>query len=296
MSETSDNEYDYAALRLGFWWQGSRPVGILFVHELGSTPEGVGVLAEALHQQGFWTAAPVLPGHEGLLDPAGLGDLDTDAHVACLRKWQDALTPQVSTVVIVGCGLGGSLALAAAQQYGADGVITVSTPAQSFARRRLRVSAARLFVGDVAGIGPDVKNAAASEASFERIPLAAFDRLIEIERAGLAAARGIDVPVLAMHAREDHIVASRDATELFESLSTRDKELAWLEHSYHRAWIDHDRDLLADRIGGFAAALESRAGRPAASTEPGGEHAVTWEILSRYGHGDPLDSNSGTAR
>ncbi len=104
MNDTEESTYDYAALRLGFWWQGSRPTGLVFVHELGSTPEGVGALADALHRQGFWTAAPVLTGHEGLLDGAALGDVDTHAYLACVREWQEALAAQVSTVVMVGCG------------------------------------------------------------------------------------------------------------------------------------------------------------------------------------------------
>ena len=59
------------------------------------------------------------------------------------------------------------------------------------------------------------------------------------------------VPILVMHGRNDHTVHPGNATMIFEGVSSTDKELAWMERSYHVITLDYDRDEVLDRTLGF---------------------------------------------
>lgn len=283
--QISESDYDHAALRLGFWWEGNRPSGVLLIHELGSTPEGLGRIAERLHRAGFWTAAPALPGHDGLLDGTKLAETTPAALLDTVHSWHQGLAAHLDMVFVVGAGLGGSLALQYAASTHVPGLVTVATPARSFAARMLRVRLSSLLVGGVAGISGDAKRAGAHEVMLERLPLPAFELLVHVEAAGLEAAASLHVPTLLLHPRDDHVVSSRDPGRLFDAIPALEKELAWLEHSYHRAWIDHDRDLIADRIAGFAGALEAR-GIPAPAS-------AAWGTPSSWGDSDSFSPAQG---
>jgi carboxylesterase len=49
----------------------------------------------------------------------------------------------------------------------------------------------------------------------------------------------------------DHVVPPENGPHLLKKLGSEDKELVWLENSYHVATLDNDADLIAERIARF---------------------------------------------
>ena len=45
--------------------------------------------------------------------------------------------------------------------------------------------------------------------------------------------------------RRDHVLPPENGPHLLEKLGSEDKELVWLENSYHVATLDNDADLIA---------------------------------------------------
>jgi carboxylesterase len=57
----------------------------------------------------------------------------------------------------------------------------------------------------------------------------------------------INLPVLIFKSKEDHVVPRISATYTMEELGSKDKELIWLENSYHVAPMDYDKELIAKK-------------------------------------------------
>ncbi len=69
-------------------------------------------------------------------------------------------------------------------------------------------------------------------------------------------------PALVIQAREDHVVPAANATRVVTSLGSDDIRLLWLNNSYHVATLDHDKDLIVDRVGQFFTELADASARP----------------------------------
>jgi carboxylesterase len=61
----------------------------------------------------------------------------------------------------------------------------------------------------------------------------------------------ITCPILAMVSREDHGVPPANAESILSRVASIDKELLWLEDSYHVATLDNDRELIIQRAIAF---------------------------------------------
>ena len=55
----------------------------------------------------------------------------------------------------------------------------------------------------------------------------------------------ITQPLLAFRSTQDHVVAPRNAEVILEHVNSRVKGIVTLEHSYHLATIDYDREEIA---------------------------------------------------
>ena len=62
---------------------------------------------------------------------------------------------------------------------------------------------------------------------------------------------------LIFQSREDHIVPKISATYTMKKLGSKDKELIWLENSYHVAPLDYDKELIAKKSKEFIDRLSS---------------------------------------
>jgi carboxylesterase len=61
----------------------------------------------------------------------------------------------------------------------------------------------------------------------------------------------ITAPALIFQSTEDHVVPPENGPHILEKLGSEDKELVWLENSYHVATLDNDADLIAERTTSF---------------------------------------------
>jgi len=57
----------------------------------------------------------------------------------------------------------------------------------------------------------------------------------------------VTAPALILQSTEDHVVPPENGPHIQEKLGSEDKELVWLENSYHVATLDNNKDLIAER-------------------------------------------------
>jgi esterase/lipase len=78
--------------------------------------------------------------------------------------------------------------------------------------------------------------------------LTEIDRLIVWVRARLGA---VTAPTVILQAREDDMTSPRNASIVYDEISSEDKQLVLLDDCYHVITVDKQREVVADNLGKF---------------------------------------------
>lgn len=235
--------------------QGGQPAALLLHGFLGSPAEMRG-LGEALHEQGWTVAAPLLPGF--------------GAEVATLpsRRWQEwAFAAEQAAdrlqaeghapLLLAGYSMGAALALTLANRPGVAGLALLAPfvfrepwwlgPAEFIVRpflplgfrplRRADLTRPQLREGIanfMPGVDLDDPQVQATVRDF-RVPLGLIDQVRGVSRAGMRAAAGARVAVLVVEGRRDRVARPENSARLIAKLPRRASLVQ----------VDSDHDLTA---------------------------------------------------
>jgi carboxylesterase len=230
---------------------GQGKVGALFCHGFSSSPQNMRLLAEYLSDRDIKVSAPLLPGH---------GTTWQDLNTKTDRDWFGTvetafheLGAECDEVFLVALSFGASLALDVAARYPdkVAGVVTLGGFIASKDPRRFLSGVIRKVIPSVPGVGNDIADPELKEIVYDRVPTnAAYFLLKQLKRARVGLP-SVTAPLLVMHGRNDHTVPPSNAQLIYDSVGSTDKELVWLEKSYHVVTLDHDRDVVFDRTFRF---------------------------------------------
>jgi carboxylesterase len=230
---------------------GDGPVGALLVHGFTGSPQGLRGLGEYLAERGVAVVAPRLPGHGTTWEDLNTRTADEWVHAvdAAFHK----LAVEKEQVFLVGLSFGAALALELAARYPdrVAGVVTLAGLVFTKDPRRFAAPVIKRLVRSLPGVSNDIADPDGKEIAYERLPTGAAHwmlRFLKTARTGLAA---INCPILVMHGRNDHTVEPGNAPFIIKSVSSTDKELVWLERSYHVVTLDFDRDEVFERTYKF---------------------------------------------
>jgi carboxylesterase len=67
----------------------------------------------------------------------------------------------------------------------------------------------------------------------------------------------VHCPILIIHSHNDHTVAPLNAHTIYDGVSSKQKQLVWLDRSYHVLTLDLDRDEVFKRTYDFIAATST---------------------------------------
>ncbi len=226
----------------------ARP-GALLLHGLTGSTQSVAGLHAALGSSGFEVEAPMLPGHG--TSPEDLADCGWDDWVAAAEEaYQRLARPAVA----VGLSMGGALAAGVAATHPEVAGLAVvnplvDPPAPSFQDLLEQLLAA----GErfLPGVGGDIADPDATEAAYDRMPVAALLSMSRGLVALLPRLGRVRCPVLILTSRHDNVVPTVSSDVLAGAVSGP-VERVWLEHSRHVATLDVDREELERRVVEFA--------------------------------------------
>ena len=103
----------------------------------------------------------------------------------------------------------------------------------------------------VPGVGSDIKAEGVEELFYPEVPVPPVKDFMAIMRATDDLLPTVAAPALILQSTEDHVVPPENGPHILDKLGTEDKELVWLENSYHVATLDNDKDLIAERTTRF---------------------------------------------
>ncbi len=223
---------------------GSR-VGALIVHGFTGNPHSVSGVVDAVITAGHDVEAPRLPGHGTHVDD--LLDAEWDDWFGAVVAALDALAERVERTVVVGQSMGATLALAAALERPAiDGLVCINPATRARTADEMALIDDLIADGmEVApGEGSDIADPDGFDITYDGTPLRAVRSFLVDGVAPISGRFGeLLMPLRLLTSRNDHVVPPADSEHLAAAYGGR-VEHTWLEHSYHVATRDFDRELV----------------------------------------------------
>ena len=225
-------------------------IGILLSHGFTSGPGSMAHLSQRFAEAGLNVECPLLSGHGTRWQD--LIGVKAEDWLRDLGEASQRLKARSRKVFVVGLSLGGSLVLRLAQtDPEIQGVVAINhallfnNPLVPFA------GWLKHLVASQPAIAGDIKDPEAKEVAYDRTPTAG---VAQIHRLSCLVRQDWDKltqPLLVFKSREDHVLPVSNATLTLQMAASKDKELVWLENSYHVATLDYDKDLIAERCLAF---------------------------------------------
>ncbi len=221
--------------------------GVLVSHGFTGSPQSMRYLAESLAQAGFTVAMPRLKGHG--TTPEDMAKSTASDWIADLEQATAWLQQRCDTLFMTGLSMGGTLTLYMAGQYPGTFRAIIPINAVIFFNNADLASLAymRGVPPFVPGVGGDIKAPSVSELAYSLTPTAAVKELCALAKVTEELLPRIACPALIMASREDHIVPPPNAEYIAQKIASQEKQVLWLENSYHVATLDNDKDIIVQR-------------------------------------------------
>lgn len=239
---------------------GGQRTGVLVLHGFTGSPASMRPWAEHLAAAGYGVRMPLLPGHGTRwqdLNRTGWADW----YRAVVEEF-DALREEHDHVVVAGLSMGGALTLRLAADRGAEmaGVVVVNPAVTTLRKDVLLLPVLKHVVPAFPAIANDIKKSGVDEGGYPVTPLRAAASMFAAFKTLHADLARIEVPVLLMRSREDHVVDPSTSEALHEALGSRDFTERILHDSYHVATLDNDAEAIFAESVDFIARVTGQQG------------------------------------
>lgn len=226
-------------------------IGILVSHGFTGTTQSVRLLGEALAEEGFTVMGPRLEGHGTSMDDHARST--AWGWISSIEAGLTWLQQRTSQVFFAGLSMGGmfSLYFAAIRPDLIRGIIPINACVYLGNPELARLVFDPEAPATVPGVGSDIKAEGIEELVYPEVPIPAVKDFMAIMRVTDDLLPAITAPTLILQSTEDHVVPPENGPHILEKLGSADKELIWLESSYHVATLDNDKDLIAERTVRF---------------------------------------------
>jgi carboxylesterase len=230
--------------------------GVLLIHGFTGTPKEMRWMGEYLNGQGYTCLGIRLSGHA--TRPKDMIRSRWTDWTASVEDGYNLLRSVSHNIFLVGLSMGGVLSLLMSTHLDVRGVVSMSTPLELPAKYpawEIRLlSYFKSYIpkvkGDL-GAGWFDKDAFASHISYPLNPIrSAAELKIMLGRLNLALPK-VNVPVLLMHSKNDTYVSPENMSNIYQRLTTSDKEMLWLTGSGHVVTRDAARGQVFEAAAAF---------------------------------------------
>lgn len=239
-----------------FYFPGNK-TGVLLIHGFTGTTQSMRFLGEQFRDAGYTVMAPRLAGHG-----TAPQDMETRTFLEWIRDVESALLElqeTCTTIFVAGLSMGGTLTLYLAEKYPKiAGIMPINAAIRMDEFREYYEGLAKEGKRFVSGIGSDVKEEGVKELAYQQSPVKSMEQLLLLMEEVREKLSVITTPALIFSSEVDHVVPPENSTYIFESIRSEDKVLIKLEHSYHVATIDHDKELIASKCLQFMKDKQSK--------------------------------------
>ena len=228
------------------------PTAALIIHGFTSSPQVVRPIGQHLADRGIYSVGPRLAGHGTSWQE--LNSCNEAMWMESAQSAFDRLLSDRDRVFVIGFSFGAALAidLVSRHQDRVAGLVLLGSFLHTKDPRRFFSPVVRYLVKSLPGTGNDTADPEGErEIVYDRLPTAATYCMLRFVKRARRALPSIRVPVLVLHGRNDHTAHPSNATLIYDSVASDDKQIVWLERSYHVLPFDYDREQLLEQIYRF---------------------------------------------
>ena len=106
-------------------------------------------------------------------------------------------------------------------------------------------------VESLPGVGNDIAEPEMREIVYERVPTKAAYSMLQFTRKARRALRSVTCPALIIHSPHDHTAHPDNARVIDREIGSAEKEIVWLERSYHVITVDVEREQVYSKTLAF---------------------------------------------
>lgn len=221
-------------------------IGILVIHGITSTTSSMKYLSEQFASAGFNVELPSLSGHGSKWQD--MNNVKYTDWIDDLEKALIKLQERCSKTFLCGLSLGGGLALYLTGKHPEiTGTILINHASKFTHPKFWFVPIIKLVISSVPAVASDIKNPNTKEIAYDRTPTKGIYEMLKMLKQVKRMQSNIIQPFLIFKSLEDHVIPKISATYTMKKLGSKDKELIWLENSYHVAPLDNDKELIAKK-------------------------------------------------
>lgn len=220
-----------------FFWPGGK-TGALLIHGFTATTAEVRLLGKYLHERGYTVSGPLLPGHQ---------TTPQDMNRRRWHEWTGAVEEaykqlaRCERVFVCGESMGALLALYLASEHPEIAGIVVYSPALRIANHSSAMLRARLLHRVVPHVKKPVREPSVADARWKGYsvnPIPALVQMHGLQREVRNRLQSIHQPLLVIQGRLDQTIDLQSGEIIMESVSSKEKEMRWLEQSTHCVILD----------------------------------------------------------
>jgi carboxylesterase len=230
---------------------GDGRVGALLVHGFTGSPQGMREVGEHLAARGIAVEGIRLPGHGTTWQD--LNSRTADEWIETVETGFEKVAAGRDDVFVVALSFGAALALdfAARNPDELAGIVTLAGFVHTSDPRRFLAPLIKRVVKSLPPVGGDISDPSHQEIAYDRFPTAAAHHMLRFIRRARKVLPRVRAPILVMHGRHDHVVHPRNADIIYNSVASEDKQLVYLERSFHVVTLDYDREEVLRRTFEF---------------------------------------------
>lgn len=218
-------------------------VGVLVLQGFTGSTSSVYPLGEYLAKSGFNVEGPRLAGHGTKWQ-----DLNHVHYIDWLvdvEQGLEKLKQRCTTIFVAGLSMGGALSLYLAEKYpDIKGIILINNAIFIEDPRAFLLPVLRFLIQSTPGISSDIKDPNQKEVSYNRTPTKGVYEMSKLFKFVRMILNRINQPLLIFKSREDHVLSKEHALWVYDHVLSQNKEMIWLENSYHVATMDYDKEII----------------------------------------------------
>jgi carboxylesterase len=238
-----------------FYWEGNQ-TGILLIHGFTATTAEVRPLAEILHQAGYTTAGPLLPGH---------GTHPDDLNRATWRMWMEKvkqayqhLAGNCQRVFVVGESMGSLLSLELARQHPEIAGLLLFTPVIKI-NNPWSPWLSHVLWPFVKYLEKKGKKDDLPWKGYTVNPVKGVAELHKLQKRIQKGLKDITQPIIVFTGEHDRTIAPDSAQIILDKVNSQIKQHFHMDDSGHCIILDHEIDQVAEHSLDFLKAVLSES-------------------------------------
>src|SRR5512133_2414931 len=223
-----------------FSHEAAGPNAVLLFHGFTATCAEVSHLGQVLHQAGFTTLGPLLPGHGET--PDALNKVRWQDWIESAESAYQKLARRCQRVFIAGESNGALITLYLAAQHPEVVGLMAYAPALKLPLSRLMRWQIHLLAPFVASMPKHISSDDQVWQGYKVNPLKGVLQILRLQKEVLACLPRINQPILIVQGRQDQTIDPQSAQTIYDRVRSTEKELHWMEQSRHCVLLDQERD------------------------------------------------------